>query len=45
MTYHGIIGRILARLTRDITQRYIQMEARGLKARSENPAWRPGTSG
>jgi uncharacterized membrane protein len=45
LEYHGIIGRILARLTRDITQRYIQMEARGLKARSENPAWRPDTSG
>ena len=40
LTYHGLIGRILARLTRDITERYIALEARGLTARSMNPAFR-----
>jgi uncharacterized membrane protein len=33
--YEGIAGRLLARLTRGITNRYLAMEARGLKAASE----------
>ena len=40
LRYEGIFGRILARLTRDITERYLKAEAAGLKARSENPAFR-----
>ena len=35
LQYHGVFGRLLARLTRDITNRYLAMEAAGLKARSE----------
>jgi uncharacterized membrane protein len=37
LRYQGLLARVLARLTRGITNRYLQMEARGLKARSENP--------
>ena len=33
--YQGIAGRLLARMTRDITNRYLRYEAEGLKARSE----------
>jgi hypothetical protein len=40
ITYAGIFGGVLARLTKDITQRYIDLEASGLKARSEDPAYR-----
>ena len=40
LDYHGFIGNLLARMTRDITERYIGYEARGLKARSEDPAFR-----
>jgi hypothetical protein len=36
--YEGIAGRLLARLTRGITNRYLAMEARGLKAESETRA-------
>lgn len=37
LEYRGILGGLLGRLTRDITERYLAFEARGLKARSENP--------
>ena len=37
---HGIFGGIFGWLTKGITKRYIGDEARGLKARSENPAYR-----
>ena len=40
LTYYGILGGIFARLTKGITERYIGFEARGLKARSENPDFR-----
>jgi uncharacterized protein YndB with AHSA1/START domain len=40
LSYYGILGRIFARLTKGITERYIGFEARGLKARSENPDFR-----
>jgi len=40
LSYDGIFGGLLAKLTAGITQRYIEMEARGLKARAENPAYR-----
>lgn len=36
LQYEGIFGALLARVTRSITERYVDLEARGLKARSEN---------
>ena len=39
VTYEGFIGELFGRITQDITQRYIEHEARGLKARSEDPAY------
>jgi hypothetical protein len=40
LSYQGIFGGLLARLTKGITLRYIAMEAAGLKARAENPHYR-----
>ncbi len=40
LRYEGLLGGLLARLTRRITNRYLAMEAGGLKARSENPYYR-----
>ena len=40
LKYQGLLGRLLARMTRGITTRYLAMEAKGLKARSENPFFR-----
>jgi uncharacterized membrane protein len=40
LSYDGILGVLLARMTRGITNRYLAMEANGLKARSENPFFR-----
>lgn len=37
LTYTGVLGGWFARLTRDITERYLVMEAEGLKRRSEPP--------
>lgn len=37
LRYQGWLARLLARMTRGITNRYLDMEARGLKARAENP--------
>lgn len=36
----GVLGALWERLTREITRTYVTMEARGLKARSEDPSWR-----
>ena len=36
----GILGGIFGRLTKDITERYLALEAAGLKARSEHPEFR-----
>jgi uncharacterized membrane protein len=36
----GVFGGLIGRLTKDITERYLALEANGLKARSENPAFR-----
>lgn len=33
--YHGMFGALMARLAGDITQKYLSLEAAGLKARSE----------
>ena len=33
--YQGFVGRLLARMTQDITNRYLRYEAEGLKTRSE----------
>jgi hypothetical protein len=38
----GIFGGVFGRMTKDITARYLAFEARGLKARSENPDFRHG---
>jgi uncharacterized protein YndB with AHSA1/START domain len=38
--YQGVFGRLLGRLTKDLTQRYLRFEAAGLKARSENSQFR-----
>jgi hypothetical protein len=40
LRYQGFLARLLARMTRKITNRYLAMEAFGLKARSENPFYR-----
>ena len=40
LKYQVLLGRLLARMTRGITTRYLAMEAKGLKARSENPFFR-----
>ena len=37
---HGVVGGFFGWLTKGITERYIGFEATGLKARSENPAFR-----
>ncbi len=40
LSYEGLFGGLLARMTEGITRRYIAMEANGLKARAENPSYR-----
>ena len=35
--YEGFLGSLFAWLTRDVNQRYIGLEAKGLKSRSEEP--------
>jgi carbon monoxide dehydrogenase subunit G len=40
LTLEGPLGGLLGWLTKGITERYIAFEAAGLKARSENPAFR-----
>lgn len=37
LQYEGPVARLVARLSRKITEQYIALEARGLKARSEEP--------
>lgn len=39
LSYEGVFGGLLARMTKGITKRYLDMEAKGLKARSENPGY------
>jgi hypothetical protein len=38
--FHGLLGPLFGRLTSKINQRYLGLEAAGLKARSENPEFR-----
>ena len=40
LRYEGALGGVLARMTRGIANRYLAMEASGLKKRSENPYFR-----
>lgn len=40
LRYEGVLGRLMARMTRAITDRYLQFEATGLKRRSEELAGR-----
>ncbi len=40
LQYHGILGGLFGSMTKAITDRYIGLEAKGLKARSENPDFR-----
>ena len=40
LDFEGIFGGALGRMTKDINERYLDFEAKGLKARSENPAYR-----
>ena len=35
LRYEGFLGKAMARMTRDITERYLDLEAAGLKSRSE----------
>lgn len=43
LEYQGMVGGLIAALTRGITERYLAFEANGLKARSENPAFHHGS--
>ena len=38
LTYEGVLARLMGRLTRGITNRYLGLEASGLKRRSEENA-------
>jgi len=40
LRYEGLLGGLLARMTRRISHRFLALEATGLKARSENPFFR-----
>ncbi len=44
LALEGIFGGVFGRMTKDITERYLALEAKGLKARSENPEFRHGQS-
>ena len=39
LEFHGLIGEWFGRMTAGINQRYLDLEAKGLKARSENPLY------
>lgn len=40
LDYQGLLGGVLGALTRGVTERYVALEAAGLKARSEDPTYR-----
>jgi hypothetical protein len=39
LEFHGLVGPWFGRLTKGINERYLALEAAGLKARSENPLY------
>jgi hypothetical protein len=39
LEFHGLVGRWFGRMTKGINARYLALEARGLKGRSENPLY------
>jgi hypothetical protein len=39
LEFHGFLGPWFGRMTRGVNQRYLELEARGLKGRSENPLY------
>jgi hypothetical protein len=41
----GLFGNIFGRMTKEITERYLAMEAEGLKQRAEDPGFTVATSG
>jgi hypothetical protein len=41
LLYHGLLGKLLARMTQGVTRRYLELEANGLKQRSEQPIKSP----
>ena len=43
LDFEGMLGGLFGRMTKDINQRYITFEVNGLKARSEDPAFRKTT--
>ena len=45
LEYEGFVGGLLARMTRGITERYLALEAQGLKARSEDQAFTVRSTG
>jgi hypothetical protein len=45
LDFEGVLGPLWARLTRGITERYVLMEANGLKARSEGAKAGPAVAG
>jgi hypothetical protein len=42
LSLQGVFGGLFGRMTKGITRRYLACEAKGLKARSENPEFRHG---
>ena len=42
LALQGAFGGVFGRMTKGITERYLALEAKGLKARSENPVFRHG---
>lgn len=45
LDFEGMLGGLLGALTRGITERYVALEAAGLKARSEDPTYRHAADG
>lgn len=39
LEFHGLIGQWFGRMTKGINERYLALEAKGLKARAENPLY------
>ena len=39
--FEGLLASLVARLTRDLNRRYLELEAAGLRERSVSPEWQP----